>query len=75
MVIVDMIMPGLSGREAFLEMKRVSPSVRVILSTGFTKEGAVQETLEEGMARFIQKPYRLEELSEAMFHALSRKGA
>ena len=70
-VIVDMIMPGLSGREVFLEMKRVNPSVRVILSTGFTKEGAVQETLNEGIAWFIQKPYRLEELSEAMFHALS----
>lgn len=72
-VIVDMIMPGLSGREAFVEMKRINPSVRVILSTGFTKEGAVQETLDEGIAWFIQKPYRLEELSEAMFHALSRK--
>ena len=73
-VIVDMIMPGLSGREAFVEMKRINPSVRVILSTGFTKEGAVQETLDEGIAWFIQKPYRLEELSEAMFHALSREG-
>jgi two-component system, cell cycle sensor histidine kinase and response regulator CckA len=72
-VIVDMIMPGLSGREAFLEMKKINPSVRVILSTGFTKEGAVQETLEEGIVWFIQKPYRLEELSEAMFHALSRE--
>lgn len=75
MVIVDMIMPGLSGREAFLEMKRINSSVRVILSTGFTKEGAVQETLDGGIARFIQKPYRLEELSEAMFHALSREGS
>ncbi|MGO9569971.1 MAG: PAS domain S-box protein [Desulfomonilaceae bacterium] len=74
-VIVDMIMPGLSGREAFREMKKINPSVRVILSTGFTREGAVQETLEEGIAWFVQKPYRLEELSEAMFHALSREGA
>ena len=74
-VIVDMIMPGLSGREAFVEMKRINPSVSVILSTGFTKEGAVQETLDEGIAWFVQKPYRLEELSEAMFHALSREGA
>ena len=74
-VIVDMIMPGLSGREAFVEMKRINPSVRVVLSTGFTKEGAVQETLDEGIAWFIQKPYRLEELSEAMFHALSREGS
>jgi len=54
-------------------MKGINPAVRVILSTGFTKEGAVQETLDEGIAWFIQKPYRLEELSEAMFHALSRK--
>ncbi len=72
-VIVDMIMPKLSGREAFLEMKKINPSVQVILSTGFTKEGAVQETLDEGITWFIQKPYRLEELSEAMFQALSCK--
>jgi PAS domain S-box-containing protein len=72
-VIVDMIMPGLTGRETFVEMKKVNPSVRVILSTGFTKEGAVEETLEEGIIWFIQKPYRLEELSEAVLQALSRE--
>jgi two-component system, cell cycle sensor histidine kinase and response regulator CckA len=72
-VIIDMIMPRLDGKETFLEMKKINPGVRVILSTGFTKDGAVQETLNHGIVSFIQKPYRLEELSAAISQALSNQ--
>jgi PAS domain S-box-containing protein len=69
-VLIDMIMPKLDGKETFLEMKKINPDVRAIISTGFTKDIAVQETLDQGIVGFIQKPYRFEELSDAISKAL-----
>jgi DNA-binding NtrC family response regulator len=70
-VLIDMIMPRLDGKETFLEMKKINPNVRAVLSTGFTRDGAVQETMDQGIIAFIQKPYRLEELSAAIAQAFS----
>ena len=66
LVILDMIMPGLSGREAFRAMKQINSDLKAILSTGFTRNGAVEATMEEGILGFIQKPYTLDQLSRAI---------
>jgi PAS domain S-box-containing protein len=71
LVILDMVMPGLSGREAFREMKKISPDLKAILSTGFSRKGAVQATMEEGILGFIQKPYTLDQLSQAIYEVLT----
>ena len=71
LVIVDMIMPAMGGREAFRRMKEINPGIRAILSTGYSMEGAVQEIMEEGMLGFIQKPYRLDQLADAILRALN----
>jgi two-component system cell cycle sensor histidine kinase/response regulator CckA len=73
-VLIDMIMPRLDGKETFLEMKKINPNVRAVLSTGFTRDGAVQETMDQGIIAFIQKPYRLEELSAAIAQAFPDQG-
>jgi CheY-like chemotaxis protein len=71
LVIMDLIMPRLSGREAFLAMKEINPNVRTVLSTGYCRDGMVQETIEQGIVGFIQKPFRAEELSEALASVFS----
>ena len=72
LVIIDMIMPNLGGRDCFREIKALNPDVRAILSTGFSLDGAVQEIINEGIVGFIQKPYRLEQLSNAVSKAMGR---
>jgi len=72
LVIIDMIMPNLGGRDCFREIKAMNPGVRAILSTGFGMDGAVQEVMDDGIAGFIQKPYRLEELSHTVSKAIGR---
>jgi len=52
-------------------MKCVNESVRAILATGFAREGTAAEALREGIAGFIQKPFRIDELSEILSLALS----
>ena len=72
LVIVDMIMPKLGGRDCFREIKTMNPGVRALLSSGFSLDGSIQEIMDEGIAGFIQKPYRLEELSDAVTKAIRR---
>lgn len=68
--IIDMIMPKLGGRDCFRALKEINPGVRAILSSGYSQEGAVQEILDQGMRGFVQKPYKMEELSDAVARAL-----
>ena len=63
LVILDMIMPGLSGSETFNEMKAINPEISVILSSGYSINGQAKSIMESGCKGFIQKPYNIKELS------------
>jgi PAS domain S-box-containing protein len=71
LAIVDMIMPEMDGRECFLALRRLNPGVKVILCTGGASEGSTQQTVSEGAVGFIQKPYQLDQLAQAIRKALS----
>ncbi len=66
LVLLDMIMPEMSGAEVFGELKRIDPGVRVLLATGHRLQGEAREILNRGGAGFIQKPFDLEELSRRL---------
>jgi len=63
MVILDMIMPGMSGGETFDRLKITDPDVRVLLCSGYSLSGQATEILERGCDGFIQKPFKIRELS------------
>ena len=66
LVILDMVMPIMSGGDCFRRMKEINPKARVVLSSGYSMDGAIQDVMDEGILAFIQKPYRLEELSRVV---------
>jgi len=66
LVILDMVMPNMSGGDCFRRMKEISPNARVVLSSGYSMDGSIQDVMNEGILAFIQKPYRLEELSRVV---------
>jgi two-component system cell cycle sensor histidine kinase/response regulator CckA len=66
LVILDMVMPNLSGGDCFRRMKEINPKARVVLSSGYSMDGSIQEVMNDGILAFIQKPYRLEELSRVV---------
>jgi two-component system cell cycle sensor histidine kinase/response regulator CckA len=66
LVVLDMVMPNLSGGDCFRRMKEINPKIRVVLSSGYSMDGAIQDVMNEGILAFIQKPYRLEELSRVV---------
>lgn len=66
LVILDMNMPVMDGKEMFRELRKYDSNVKVLLSTGFTLDGEVQELMDEGVMGFIQKPFRIEKISQAI---------
>jgi len=72
LVLLDMVMPKISGRETFFRMRAIDPDARILFSSGFTREGGVGELLALGAAGFVQKPYRLSVLSKAIADAVGR---
>jgi two-component system cell cycle sensor histidine kinase/response regulator CckA len=71
LLILDMIMPGISGGETFDCLKEINPNIRVLLSSGYSINGQAQEILERGCNGFLQKPFQLEKLSQKIREVLS----
>ncbi len=65
-VLLDMIMPRMSGKETYQEIKAIDPEVKVLFSSGFKQDERVESVLELGVQGFVQKPYTLHVLSRAM---------
>ncbi len=63
LVLLDMIMPQMSGTEAFFLLKKMDPEVTVLLSSGYVSEDEVQEVLHAGAAGFLRKPYHMADLA------------
>jgi len=61
-VLLDMTMPRMGGEEAFTEMRRIKPDLKVLLSSGYNQQTATQRFTGKGLAGFVQKPYMLDVL-------------
>jgi CheY-like chemotaxis protein len=72
LVIIDMVMPQMGGLDTFLAMQAVNPSVRAILSSGYSMGGDAQKILDSGVRSFVQKPFHVVQLSRAVAEALKR---
>ena len=70
-VVLDMVMPHMSGRQVFAGLRSINPSVRAIVVTGFSLEGDARGVLEDGALAVLQKPFRIADLLDAIESALS----
>ncbi len=64
LVILDMIMPGMGGGDAFERLKTINPDIKVLLSSGYSMNGQAAQIMALGCKGFIQKPFNLKELSK-----------
>jgi len=64
LVLLDVVMPGMGGIEAFRKLRELVPGLPVLLSSGFTDSRAAAELMDEGLNGIITKPYRMESLSD-----------
>lgn len=73
LVILDMIMPGMSGGETYKVLKSINPDIKVILSSGYNIGGEAAEIMKHGFNDFIQKPFTMIKLSHKIRNILEKK--
>lgn len=62
-VILDIIMPEMSGSDTFLALRNINPRVKVLMFSGYSMEEEVQKIIKEGNLEFLQKPFAMEDLA------------
>jgi PAS domain S-box-containing protein len=72
-VILDMNMPKMSGKDTFIKLKEIDNHIRVIISTGYSNRSIDTTQLRDDVSGFLQKPYQLEELSSILRIVLDKK--
>jgi two-component system, cell cycle sensor histidine kinase and response regulator CckA len=72
LVIMDMIMPGIGGGNAFDAIFTMNPGVKVILSSGYSLNGEAKHIMQRGVRAFLQKPFHFNDLSQKVREALSQ---
>jgi CheY-like chemotaxis protein len=71
LIILDLCMPDMEGKQTYLYLKGLNPTIKVLLTTGLSMDGPAKETLAWGCNGFIQKPYRMSELSTKVEEVLN----
>ncbi|MEO7933001.1 MAG: response regulator [Chthoniobacterales bacterium] len=62
LVILDFTMPGMHGDQVFEELRKINPSVAVILSSGFADQTKLNRMFSQGLKEFVAKPYTQQRL-------------
>ena len=70
LVVLDVVMPRMGGRETLAALRSVNPDVRVILCSGYLQESEVGSFPMAGVQGFLRKPYDRERLADAVSRAL-----
>ena len=65
-VLLDLIMPKMDGFEAFAQLIRIKPDVKVVISSGFTIEALENKFKDSTPAGFLHKPYQMDKLREEL---------
>ncbi len=75
LVLLDLTMPHMDGKETFRQLRRIRPDVKTILSSGYNAQDVTNRFAGKGLAGFIQKPYRVRALLETVREVLERTEA
>ena len=75
LVLLDLRMPGMTGEETFDALRAVSPKLPILIWSGYGADQDVAAMLRRGAAGFVQKPYRVAELSRKIAEAMARGAA
>ncbi len=66
LVILDLTMPHMGGEQCFQELRQLNPNVKVIMSSGYNEQEVTRKFIGKGLSGFVQKPYKLSVLKEAL---------
>ena len=70
LVILDLIMPEMGGKQCLEELLRVDRNIRVLIASGFAANGQTKEAIETGARGFVGKPYNVKQMLKAVREVL-----
>ena len=70
LVITDVVMPGMSGRELAQQLVKARPETKVLYLSGYTEDAIISEGAIDGGTAFLQKPFTLQNLSRKVREVL-----
>jgi CheY-like chemotaxis protein len=73
-VLLDMAMPGMDGRETFERIRGIDPAVPVVLCSGYGPDGSAEQFPDGELAGFLAKPFRMSELLAAVKAVVGAQG-
>lgn len=72
LVVLDLIMPKMDGKQTFSEIKEIYPEAKILISTGYAVDDKIEGFLNQGCHGFIQKPFSLNEFAAAVRKILDK---
>jgi CheY-like chemotaxis protein len=73
LVILDLVMPNMGGKETLARLREIDPDVKVLVSSGYSENGQASRIVDLGIDGFVQKPARLTQLEKQIVEILQRK--
>jgi len=73
LVILDMVMPRMSGMRTYLRMREIDPSVNVVMVSGNTEQRLADEMMNMGVSGYLRKPFTLQQVLSEVRKALDEK--
>ncbi len=70
LVLLDVIMPGMGGKQCLEGLLSLDPSVKVIIASGYLAHGVTKETLASGARGFAKKPYDIRQVLQMVREVL-----
>lgn len=65
-VILDMVMPDINGDKVFGHLRDINPTIKILLSTGYSEDEHIEDLIANGNASFIQKPFTIETITPVL---------
>ncbi|MEJ2716334.1 MAG: PAS domain S-box protein, partial [Deltaproteobacteria bacterium] len=72
LVILDLIMPGMGGRECLNGLLKLDPNVKVLVASGYSADESIQEIIQMGAKGFVSKPFRAKEFLRDAYRVLNK---
>ena len=72
LVILDLLMPEMDGKETFYNLKKIDSDVKVIISSGYNDTIDIQDLYNNGVNDVLFKPYKTEEIIEVIENLINK---
>jgi two-component system, cell cycle sensor histidine kinase and response regulator CckA len=73
LVLLDLILPKVSGHEVFFEIRKLAPRAKIVVVSGYSEDEQLREIMQAGAAAFVKKPCSAEDLAVAIADVLTTK--